>query len=283
MLRFSRNYTHSVNLARLPVDLVLVRNGICEGSVALRKAFGGNDPQFIEKLKQSHSSKWRLTDFGKLQAKSTGQWLRENFGTFNAFLTGEYIRSLETAACLGLPGAIWFPSLYLRPRDFGSFSVADANFDEKEYEEHYKNRERDSFYWTPPNGESIAHVTMRAERVIHWIRRHVPSDGSCIIVTHKDVMEAMRIRLERISQLDYTRKILNCPPKFALNYASVLHFTRRNPKTQEVVPRYRWMRVVTPWMGKSYNSSDYSEIVINHYGNAELLVEVSNSPKLFSK
>lgn len=267
----------------LPIDLVIVRNGTSEGSIALQKyQKGGANEMFVSDLMSMHSSKWRLTEFGRIQARATGKWIMETFDhPFDAYMTGEYVRSLETAACLNLPEAQWIPSLYLRPRDFGSFSQFDREFNKKEQEQHMKERARDAFYWTPPNGESIAHLTLRTERVIHWIRNHVPCTGSAIIVTHRDVMETMRIRLERVAQMDYSSKIANPPNHLKLNYCSVLQYTRRNPKTGEVVPRYQWFRVVTPWMGKNYIPSNFEEIITRHYGNTELLAEISNVPRLF--
>jgi len=265
----------------MPVDLLLVRNGTSEGALAIKKARMGDSAQLSHDIVKTHSSKWRLSEFGRIQAKSTGRWIRDNFKQpFNAFLTGEYVRSLETAASLELPDAQWIPSLYLRPRDFGEFAALDYIKHDRVFTRSIKDRKRDAFYWTPPNGESIAHLTLRTERVIHWIRHHVPPEGSAIIVTHKDVMETMRIRIERISQIDYSERILCADDAIKLNYCSVLHYTRKNPINGTIEPMYRWFRVVTPWMGKKFLSTPFQLIEHKKYNNDEILTEVSNIPTI---
>jgi len=239
--------------------------------------------QDIEPVTQIHTSKWRLTDFGRLQAKAAGKWICNHFsGEFDAYMTGEYIRSMETAAILGLPDAKWNPSLYLRPRDFGTLSELTNDLNNpSEFEKLLKERSRDSFYWRPPNGESISNLGLRTERVLHWIRNHVNPEGKAILVTHKDIIETFRIKIERISQMDFGDLIRNPSKDMRINYCSILHYTRRNPKTGEIVPRYKWMRIVTPWMGKDFSHENFKDIVSKHYGNEELLAEVSNVPRLF--
>lgn len=283
------NFTHSMlalktfsrwhrpsKYAPLPIDLVIVRNGLSQGTVALRrKTTRGSEPS--ASLTQVHASKWRLTSLGRTQAKSVGEWIRNTFKRpFNAYLTGEYVRSLETAYCLGLPDAQWIPSLYLRPRDFGVFSDFGRQFNESEFRECIAERARDSFYWAPPNGESIAHLTLRTARIFHWIRGHVPSDGAAIIVTHKDVMETLRIRIERISQMAYPDQIAHPPSHIALHHCSVLQYTRRNPKTGEIAPRYRWMRVSTPWLGKKYLPDQWEDVYPRTWSNDDIMAEVSS-------
>lgn len=267
-----------------PIDMVIVRNAISEGSLAIKKKQLGLTYQIDEKLQNTHPSRWRLTNFGRMQAAETGNWINEHFPhQFNAYLTGEFVRSIETAATMKLKGALWKPSLYLRPREFGNYSILSRGVSPKQItaQRNIKEKIRDSFYWTPPNGESIAQLTLRTERVIHWIRNRVPQDGAVVIVTNKDIMEALRIRIEKISQLDYDRRILHCPKNEMLHYCSILHYSRRNPKTGEIVPRYSWMRVCTPWLGKNYSKEDFKEIHERSYKNEELLAEVSNVPCLF--
>ncbi|KAH0785362.1 phosphoglycerate mutase family protein [Histomonas meleagridis] len=281
-----RNYTQQRGNIYLPVDLLIVRNGASEGSVMLQKRKAQKDPDFDQKYHETlgkvHNSKWRLTKLGTIQSRAAGRWISENFPHFDAYLTSEFVRSLETACCLNLDGAHWLPSLYLRPRDFGNFSRLDQNISQEQFKRYMLERARDSFYWAPPNGESIAHLTLRTERVVYWLRRHVPAHGSAIIVTHKDVMESFRIRIEKISEMDYKSMIMEPSQNHVLHYSSILHYTRRNPKTGEVVPYYQWMRIVTPWLGKHYTPNEFEPIVSKHYGNAELLAEVSNVPRIFS-
>lgn len=278
----SQRFFRGIARAAMPIDLVLVRNGTSDGTIALKRMRRTKDSFIDPKLFQMHNSRWRLTEFGSLQAKASGKWIRENFKKpFYAHIAGEYFRSLETAAKLGIPDARWVPSIYLRPRDFGSLSNLDSPLSSQEYKEHMSEKARDSFYWTPPNGESIAHLSLRTERVIHWISQHVPPEETALIVTHKDIMETFRIQIEKISQLDYTKMIVQCPPEQQIHHCSILHFTRRNPLTGEVIPTYGWMRVVTPWMGRKFTDNEFVAIVKKRYGNEELLAEISNFPHLY--
>ena len=276
---FTKNiYSH------LPIDLLIVRNGESDGSVMIRekkKQLKINEEK-AEALSKVHNSKWRLTKLGVIQARAAGEWISFNFPKpFDAYMTGEYVRSLETAYCLNLPDSHWFPSLYLRPRDYGYFSILDHQINQEEFKKHMAEKSRDSFYWTPPNGESIAHLTLRTERVIHWIRNHVPENGSVIIVTHKDVMESLRIRIEHISQIEYKPKVVEPPPEHVLHYGSILHYTRRNPKTGKINPNYKWMRVLTPWLGDRHTPETFYTIKIKHLGNSQLRAEISNLPHIF--
>lgn len=281
----SSNIRFSSKHARYPYDLLIIRNGASNGSVFIQKKVRKQKlkKDDISSLEKVHNSKWRLTRLGILEAKTTGKWISENFPNgFNAYMTGESLRSMETACYLNLKNAEWVPSLYLMPRDFGVFGEINQKLNINQFQKYMKEKSRDSFYWTPPNGESIAHLTLRTERVMQWIRKHVPENGSAIIVTHKDVMESLRIIIERISQMDYSAKIADPPNKHILHYCSILHYTRRNPQTGEISPNYKWMRILTPWLGKRYVSNKFEIIEDKIYGNQELKKEVSTVPYLFS-
>ena len=119
----------------LPINLVFVRNGISEGTVAMKKR-AAHDPSFIDDITtREQNSKWRLTNLGKMQARAAGRWLQSNItNKFDAFITGEFVRSAETAGYLNLPNAKWTRSLYLRPRDFGSFPELSSNPATKEFQ-----------------------------------------------------------------------------------------------------------------------------------------------------
>jgi broad specificity phosphatase PhoE len=117
---------------------------------------------------------------------------------------------------LNLPGARWVKSLYLRRRNHRSFSLfvgpspapAEAM--------------RDRYYRTPPNGECVAQLALRTERVLYWIRHHIPPDGSALIVTHKDIMESIRIAIEKISPLDHEAMDEHPTDDFRFDRGSVL-------------------------------------------------------------
>ena len=272
------------NYFLLPVDLILIRNGLSEGSVMIKRY--QNNFHFSKKVLHAfssvHSSRWRLTQLGQIQARSTGKWISENYPKkFDAYLTGEYVRSLETACLLNLEGASWVPSLYLRPRDYGGYTSLNKFQGSEQEKKIMEERKRDSFYWAPPNGESIAHMKLRIERVMNWIRKNVPNNGAAIIIANKDIMESVRIKIEHISQMDYMEKIIQPPKNHILHNCSVLHYTRRNPITGEIVPDYKWIRISTPWLGKRFIPEHFETIISKYYDNSELLAEVSNVQRIF--
>jgi broad specificity phosphatase PhoE len=273
-----------------PVNLLLIRNGISEGPFAIKEIQETGSAQLASRLTSIHASKWRLSEEGRKQSEMAGAWIRKRFQKgIDCYLTGEYVRSLETAGILNLPNARWRKSLYLRTRDLGSIlpialwpnlslENLDISQDNSEFQRIMEEKNRDRYYWTPPDGESIAQLALRTERVLHWIRHHVQASGTALIVTHKDVMESIRIRLERISPLNYSRWIENPPHDMRLNYGSILQYTRMNPNTKEVVPSYRWVRVVTPY---EREDPGFRSIYSHHNGDEDLLAEISNIPHLF--
>ena len=95
-------------------------------------------------------------------------------------------------------------------------------------------------------------------------------------------METIRIRLEGISQMKYIDKIVNCPSNLQLNYGSILHYTRRNPKfPNDIIPRYKWMRVISPSINNKYINTSFTEIDSKQCGNDQLFAEVDSVPKVF--
>lgn len=61
-----------------PVDLVLVRHGESEGNLAQARSKAGVDSDWADEFAERHSSRYRLTDKGRKQAKVTGDYIRKN-------------------------------------------------------------------------------------------------------------------------------------------------------------------------------------------------------------
>ena len=113
----------------LPANILLVRHGESEGNIAFRAEREG-DTQFIlnEEFSRQHSSRWRLTNTGREQAKATGEWINENYPDgFDYYFTSEYARAIETAGLLGIKETLgnptWRISPYLRERNWVSLIV----------------------------------------------------------------------------------------------------------------------------------------------------------------
>jgi broad specificity phosphatase PhoE len=95
------------------------RHGASEGNEAVRRARGGDDALLL-RVRERHSSYWRLTQEGIAQAQRSGEWLRADFPEgFDRHYTSEYVRAMETAAWLDLPGVEWFLHPDLRECSWG--------------------------------------------------------------------------------------------------------------------------------------------------------------------
>jgi len=184
----------------LPNDIVLVRHGESEGNIANRMSKRGDDSAYTDVFRARHSSLWRLTDKGRKQAHMAGEWIRENIDDrFDRYCVSEYIRTQETAALLGLPDAVWYPDFYLRERDWGDLELKTETERAELFGETLRKRASDTFFWCPPNGESLAELCLRVDRVLHTLHRECEGKR-VIIVCHGEVMWAFRVRLERMSR-----------------------------------------------------------------------------------
>ena len=70
-----------------PVDLVLVRHGESEGNLAQYRSKNGVEDDWKGEFGERHSSRYRLTDEGRRQAKCTGEFIKENiFSSFDMYV-----------------------------------------------------------------------------------------------------------------------------------------------------------------------------------------------------
>jgi NAD+ kinase len=211
----------------MPVDLVLVRHGESEGNAARRFSVQGDNSVFTDEFCNRHSSRLRLTDCGRTQAERTGSWLREHIGEqFDRYLVSGYLRAMETAALLKLPNACWFQDFYLRERDMGAFELISEETKREKFPEVLRQWEQDPFYWTPPNGESVAQLCLRIDRVLHTLHREC--EGKRVIaVCHGMVMWAFRIRLERWTPAEFLRRTKSRADR--IHNGQIIQYTRKEP------------------------------------------------------
>ena len=238
----------SLGIMKMPIDLVLVRHGAAEGNLAFKESRKGNNALFTSEFMSRHESKWRLTKEGRRQAIETGKWIQENISPFfGAYLTSEYIRALETAALLNFPNAHWEKNGFLRERNFGRLSSLTYEDREKRFSRELEMRKRDAFYWMPPSGESLADVALRVDYIIGSLQHIDLRPSSAIIVTHFNVMQIFRTRIEGIMQSNFEKALIKVPEELKIKNGGVIHYTRRNPGTGEVEDQYKWRRIITPW------------------------------------
>lgn len=261
-----------------PLELVLVRHGQSEGNEATARSEKGDLSCYTPEFSNKHSSTYRLTDKGIKQAKTTGQWIKENIGEkFDRYYTSEYVRAMETAALLELPDAKWFTEIVLRERDKGKMDNTSALDKKTKFAEEMERRKRDTFFWSPPDGESLAQVCIRIDHTLNTLRRDC-SNQKVIIVCHGEVMWAFRVRIERLSQIRFHQLSNSKDPKDQMHNTQVLHYTRINPKTGEVFPEFRFLRSSCPW-SPEYSSDDWVEFHRPTYTNEELAQSVNTVPR----
>lgn len=263
----------------MPIDLVLVRHGESEGNLAIKR---GDRGDFTEEFLKRHSSKWRLTDKGRRQAKKAGEWIRENIGKrFDRYYVSEYLRAMETAALLNLSGARWHCDFYLRECDRGQLDVIEPDDRAGRFAEEFERRDIDSFFWAPAGGESLAQLCFRIDRVLDTFHREC-YDKKVMIVCHGLVMWAFRIRIERISQRRYHELDKSGDPYDKIHNCQIFHYTRRNPKTGEIAPHLDWIRSICP-TDLSRSRNEWEEIKRKKYTNRDLIDEVKRTKQLIVK
>lgn len=232
----------------MPVDLVLVRHGRSEGNEAREQSKQGDNSGYTDEFRARRNREWRLTDLGIAQAQAAGDWIRAAIApAFSRYYTSEYLRARETAAHLGMAQACWVQDILLRERSWGR---ADFVMPESERYELFSAelaaRREDPCYWRPPEGESLAEVCLRVDRVLTRIGRDC-RDGSCLLATHEDVMWATRFLVEGMTQEQWRDLLLSDDPCDKIHNGQVLHYTRRDPATGECSERLGWVRSVCPW------------------------------------
>jgi NAD+ kinase len=266
----------------LPLDLVLVRHGESEGNVAFGLSRHGDDRHFTPEFLARHSSKWRLTPRGVEQAHAAGDWLRQHVAPrFDRYYVAEYLRAMETAVHLGFTDAEWRCEFYLREREWGIFDLMSYQERRERYADDLKRRELDTFFWTPPGGESMADLCLRIDRIIETLHRDC-TDKRVILVCHGEVMWAFRVRLERMSQERYQELDVSSDPKMKIHNCQVLHYTRRDPASGALSPYLDWMRSVCPW-DATRCKSDWQKIERRKATNADLMAVVEKTPRLRSE
>jgi broad specificity phosphatase PhoE len=263
----------------MPLDLVLVRHGQSEGNVAAHASRDGDDSFFTPEFTGRHSWQWRLSNLGREQARVTGDWLRQEFGSFDRYYTSVYIRAKETAYCLDFPGAEWRQDIYLRERDRGDIDVMSASERKRLFGDSLALQDRDPLLWSPPNGESLAQVCMRVDRVLDTLHRETAGQ-KVIVVAHGEVFWAFRARLERLSLDEFNA--MDADPGERIRNCQVVHYSRIDPATRgsaepTIAPYLNWVRFVAPYDDVF---GDWQRVERKQLSNADLLADVEAVPRL---
>eukprot|EP01120_Amphizonella_sp_Union-15-10_P013535 TRINITY_DN6285_c0_g5_i1.p1 TRINITY_DN6285_c0_g5~~TRINITY_DN6285_c0_g5_i1.p1 ORF type:complete len:297 (-),score=53.33 TRINITY_DN6285_c0_g5_i1:115-1005(-) len=262
---------------KYPVDLILVRHGESEGNLAQEFSNNGDDSLWTEEFRQRHTSKYRLTEKGRLQAQVTGEFIRKYVSPqFDRYYTSEYTRAMETASLLGFTNSEWLVEFYLRERDVGVLGGKSKQERNQEFRSEIERRKRDWFYFQPPGGESIANCCLRVDRWLSDLR------GSCtglriIAVCHGNILTAVRIRLENLKQEEYS--LMKTDPLQKTYNAHLLHYTRRDPFSGTVHSNFNWLRSICPW-DTTKSSNIWQTINRRSSKTSDLLESVEKIPRL---
>ncbi len=166
----------------------------------------------------------------------------------------------------------WYVDFYLRERDWGALDVMPESERRRVYGAELERRDADSFFWTPPNGESMAQLCLREDRVLNTLHREC-SEQNVIMVCHGEVMWAFRLRLERLSQRVFRALDASDDPRDHIHNCQILHYSRFDPETGNEAKRYEWMRSMCP-TDLSRSRNVWERIVRPHYMDGDLLAEV---------
>lgn len=265
----------------MPVNLVLVRHGEGEHNLASRQSKRG-DNSFADdpRYKQRHGSRHRLTAKGRWQAEQTAAWLNNNgLYQFDRRIVSTYTRAMETASGLCTVGPDWNLEQMLREREWGDLESMSWDERREVAEKSMAIRDTDPFYWIPPNGESMADLTIRLRSVLDTLHREC-SDMNVIIVCHGEVMRGFRYLLERMSIERWMELETSDKPGDKIFNCQVLHYTRRNPVTNKLAKHLDWMRSVCPNQ-PSNNGPGWEPIIRQRFSDGELAAIVADTPALF--
>lgn len=263
----------------MPIDLFFVRHGQSIGNLVHQLMRSRDMSLFTEEFRALHTSDWRLTAKGVSQAKIAGEWIRNNIGTdFFRCYVSSYVRAMETAFHLNLPQARWYQEMYLRERDYGILDRLSSEERQEQYGVYLSAREIDPFYWTPPGGESIATLIQRLNMVLNTIYREC-ADKRVILVCHGEVMWGFRVRIERMPPDEYKRLDKSTNSFDSIHNCQILHYSRRNPHTNEIEPYLNWLRSICP-TDLTRSSNEWQKIIRPVYSNQDLKTAIEKIPNL---
>jgi len=265
----------------LPIDLVFVRHGEAEGNLATRYSEKGDHEVYGAVHRDRHTRSFRLSERGRGQAKRTGAWLKDEFPVFDRHIVSEYIRAMETATLLDLPDANWQSNFMLTERDWGELDNYSEEERQAKFSDVLRMHDIEPFYWRPPNGESLAQMCLRADRILHTLHREC-SDKTVVMVCHGEMMWGYRVLIERMSQQRFKELHLSDDPYDRLYNGQVIHYTRRNPETRRIEKYANWMRMIRPASDPVWESG-WQEIVRPTYSNDDLQRIVDGYPAVIER
>lgn len=257
-----------------PVNIVLVRHGMSEHNLARKRSEAGDDSDWDTQFSNKHTSQYRLTDIGIEQSKICGEYIKNNISSkFDKYFVSEYLRTMETAYYLGFEDSKWEVDFTIRERDKGIFSGLTESEKKEQYKE-LKRMKKDDFYWSPLGGESVAELCQRVDRFLDLLNKEC-TGMNVIIVTHGTIMEAFRVRLEKMLHQDYknikNEQIKNC---------QILWYTQRNPETSVISKsrKIKWFKSICPY-NDEWSFKNWRKIKSVKYADSDLFKKFSKTKR----
>lgn len=262
------------NMTNLPVDLVLVRHGQSEGNLYGDMAEGG----MRDRLHSKHTSDFRLTDLGRLQAGRAGAILQQMVGSFDKMYCSEYVRAVETAAHMVLPESSFQTDFLIREQDNGT-QKGQAN----PLEEYTKATRPLARWWVRKGGlgESFADMCVRLRLFLDQLR-DTAAGLRVVVVCHANVIRGFRALLEDMKATEYDDvvdwKVPNCHIRW---------YTRREGKRHIHIRPYK-VTAIDMEEAESMNRKDSAAVVTDAIIHrplltaAELRVRAEAVPQLLN-
>jgi NAD+ kinase len=215
--------------------------------VALNASKKGSDTFFsIPGFRERLSFDWRLTEKGERQAIASGEWLQEEFPLgFHRYYVSDFRRARETAGLLNLPKANWWPNIYLYEQLFGPLDVVPRSELAKVSPGAHDQRNRHRFYGQYPDGERMSDVCLRLDRILETLGREC-SGQRVVMVCHGNVIWGYRILIQRIEPTDFHDLDTSNDDRHRIYNGQIVHYTRRNPFTDEITSSFSWSREFVP-------------------------------------
>jgi broad specificity phosphatase PhoE len=259
----------------LPRNLVYVRHGQSQRNLAGKQAYEHGDMALFEEIINRPSSLALLTPEGEDQARATGAWLREQNFNFGRYYTSSYLRAKQTAGLLNLPGSHWFIENNLRERSGGIMEDMTKG-EREEYLNGLRNKAHllDLFNFQPTRGESYADVTVRWRFFLDTLHREC-GNMDVLVVNHGDNMWVARSLHERWTPEEFVKNRGRYDTHGGIPNCMVLHYSRVNPETGEVLQYLGWYRTCCPW--KDSTPSSWQKIIRKRYTSQELLSQVEEA------
>ena len=209
----------------MPLDLYVIRHGESEANVIISAGEQGDNSLYTQDNVTVPDRSWRLTATGRKQADCIGRWLVSQQPLFDRYLVSPYVRTRETAATKD---------------DFKT-----------NYARNWMFKNTDPLYWRPPAGESIADVAEnRVHNLLTSLNRKSDAE-SVVMVSHGDLMLALMLTLEDLSDEEFMRRAAS--DEWKITNCTCFHYSRRDPATGRTYKRFRWEQTARPVFDEAEN------------------------------